>query len=158
MARLIIRWVLAIIFLVGGLVSAYFWMIWRQERYRVSVWVPIGTTGRRVVRQRTEGCINCLEPLNPNEVRCANCGTANQASHLLDWLLGTIALAVLSLTVFGLIIWWPKFFWSMAVISIAAEYVRYLDSRWRGIRSIFMRGIIGFAALLALTIIWFVWL
>ncbi|OIO46984.1 MAG: hypothetical protein COS76_03645 [Candidatus Portnoybacteria bacterium CG06_land_8_20_14_3_00_39_12] len=157
MAGLIIRWVLAFIFLVGGLIGTYLWMIWRQERYCIYAYALRGT-GRRVQTQRAGDCINCLEPIDPNQERCVNCGTANQASHLLDWLLGTIALAALSLTMFGLLIWWPKFFWPMAIISIAAGYVRYLDGHWHGIRSIFMRGIVVFAALLAGTITWFVWL
>lgn len=157
MAGLIIRWILAFIFLIGGLVGTYLWMVWRQERFRVWVWRLAGAR-RGGVRQRVGDCINCLQPLDPNEVRCANCGTANQAPHLLDWLLGTIALAALSITLFGLLVWWPKFFWPMVVISIAAAYLRHLDMRWHGISSLFMRGIIGFAALLALIIIWFVWL
>jgi len=138
-----IQWILAILLCVGCWIAGYFWQVWRRNRYQANC------------------CINCLQPLNATQVRCVNCQTANAASHLIDWITGLIAWITGGLTLFGVLIWWPKFFWPFAVVLIVAIYLRYLNRQYfrsrRGIGSLLCRGIIGFSALTALIIVWLVW-
>lgn len=142
---LLFRWLIALIIAMGGIYLAIRWQYPRLAEYEPNT------------------CIKCGQFLDPDEERCLDCGTATQASLKLD--VGAIIamLSSVAMLLAGLIVGWKAMWTLMGLLCLTALLLFYYNRkeislrRGLGLGNILRAGYKAVAVLVAIYVVWLVW-